>query len=155
MKRRSMCNGLALFFALLFLLQGCTQRKTYTVSEKGEKTARLTFPGCIEIGSFDGDNVGNLFSRIIYRGEKEVFFPAGTHTVEIRYNDMWNLDDDDHEKIVSEYINLRFDAKPGATYKIHIEAPRDRRSAWELATHFQAEIVDAGTKKKVSRPANE
>ncbi len=155
MKIRLLCKGFALFLGFLFLLNGCTQKKTYTLSGQGEKTARITFPGCIEIGDFDRDSVGNLFSGIIDRGEKEVIFPAGTHTVEIRYNDTWNIDDNDHEKIVSEYIALQFESTPGSTYKISVDVPKDRRSAWKLATHFKAEIIDARTGKSVSRLVNE
>ena len=155
MKIIKLCRGFALCFALLLLAQGCSQKKIYTTPEQGEKTARLIVPDCIEIGDFDGESVENFFLRIINRGEKEVIFPAGTHTVKLRYNEIWDIDDNDHEKIVSEYITLQFESSPDSTYKVRFDVPKDRRSAWKLSTRFQAEIIDAKTRKKVSRPVNE
>ena len=142
--------GFTIVFGFLLVLQGCTKEKIYTMSKKGAQTATLSFPNFIEIGSLDGENVENLFSRVIYEGERAVVFSAGTHTVELRYNDMWDIDDDDHEKIVSPYITLNFDAKSGNTYKVSADEPKDRESAWKSATHFSAAIVDARTGKTIS-----
>ncbi len=150
MKNRSLVMGFVVIFGCLLILQGCMKGKIYTTSKHGAQTANLIVPNFIEIGSLDGESVENLFSRIIYEGEREVVFPAGTHSVELRYNDMWDIDDNDHEKIISRYITLRFDAKPGDTYKIGIDAPKDRESAWRLASHFNAAIVNARTGKTVS-----
>ncbi len=161
MKRRILHihKGCALFFFCSILCgclwQGCTEKKIYNLSEQSESTARMTFPACIQIGRFDGGTVGNIFTRILYEGEKEVIFPAGSSAVKIRYNEDWDIDDYDHEKIVSEYITLQFEAEPGKAYRLRVDVPKNRQSAWELATHFRAEIIDVQTGKTVSRPAND
>jgi uncharacterized protein len=151
MKYRRMGIGFALFFSVLFTLSACTQKKTYTVGKPGDQTASLTFPNFIEIGRFDGDSVENIFTRILYEGKKELVFDAGTHIVELRYKDIWDIDDDDHENIASPHITLQFDARPGNAYEISVDRPKDRQSAHALASHFTAAIVDVRTKKAVSR----
>jgi len=47
-------------------------------------------------------------------------------------------------------MTLRFDAKPGDRYKINVVAPKDRKSAWKLANHFNGDIIDEATGKPVS-----
>ncbi len=91
-----------------------------------------------------------LLSHIVYEGKRELVFSAGSHTVVLRYYDMWDIDDDDHEKIYSNYITLRFDAKAGGYYKISVKAPKDRQSAWKLANHFNPDIIDVSTGKTFS-----
>jgi uncharacterized protein len=142
--------GLGVLFGLLFISYGCAKTKTYRMSEHGKETATLTYPGFIEIDSFDGEGVEGLLSHILYEGKRELVFSSGSHTVVLRYYDMWDIDDDDHEKIYSNYITLRFDAKTGNHYKIHVDAPKDRNSAWKLANHFNADIINTRTGKTVS-----
>ncbi|MFO7601316.1 MAG: DUF2057 family protein [Candidatus Desulfacyla sp.] len=151
MKSRCMGIGFALFFSVLFTLPACTQKKTYTVGKPGDQSASLSFPSFIQIGNFDGDSVENIFTRILYEGKKELAFAAGTHTVELRYKDIWDIDDDDHEDVVSPYITLQFDARPNSAYEISVDSPKDRQSAHELASHFKAAIIDLRTKMAVSR----
>lgn len=151
MKSRCMGIGFALFFSVLFTLPACTQKKTYTVGKPGDQKASLTFPSFIQIANFDGDSVENIFTQIFYEGKKELAFAAGAHTVELRYKDIWDIDDDDHEDVVSPYITLQFDARPGSAYEISVVRPKDRQSAHELASHFKAAIIDIRTKKAVSR----
>jgi uncharacterized protein YccT (UPF0319 family) len=150
MKNRPIIIGLTIFCAVLLLTAGCTKTKTYRMSEQGKDTASLTYPNFIEVDSFDGESVEGLLSGILYEGKKEVLFPAGAHTVVMRYYDMWDIDDNDHEKVYSNYITLRFDAKAGNRYKVSVDAPKDRRSAWKLASHFSADIIDVRTGKTVS-----
>ena len=150
MKNRPGIAGLCLFLGVLLLSHGCTKTRTYHVSEQGKETATLTYPNFIEVESFDGESVEGLLSGILYEGKREVVFPAGMHTVVLRYYDMWDIDDNDHEKVYSDFITLRFDAKAGNRYKVSVDTPKDRRSAWKLASHFSADIIDAGTGKTVS-----
>ena len=150
MKIRAMITGMMALLGILLISQGCSKTKTYKISEPGKETATLTYPAFIEIGSFDGQSVEGMLSHIIYEGKREVIFPAGQHSVDFRYYDMWDIDDNDHEKVYSDYITLRFDAKPGNRYAIKVAAPKSRKSAWKLANHFNAEIIDEGTGNPVS-----
>jgi len=143
--------GLLLWVSLIFFMQGCTRTKVYELAKPDQNTATLTFPDFIEINRFDNDSVEGLFAQIIYEGQKEIIFPAGTHTVELRYYAMWDIDDDDHENVVSRYVVLQFDSKPGVAYRVHVDAPKDRKAAHELATHFNPSIVETRTGKCVSR----
>lgn len=138
------------FLGILLIFQGCGKTKTYRISEHGKDTATLAYPNFVEIDSFDGESVEGFFSGIVYEGKKELVFSAGTHTLVLRYYDMWDIDEDDHEKVYSDYITLRFDAKPGNRYKIGVKAPKDRQSAWKLASHFDPSIIDAKTGSRVS-----
>ena len=150
MKKRSIVLGLGVLLGLLFMAYGCAKTKTFTMSEHGKDTATLTYPGFIEVDSFDGEGVGGLLSHVIYEGKRELVFSAGSHRVVLRYYDMWDIDDADHEKVYSDYITLRFDTTPGGHYKINVKAPKDRQSAWKLANHFNTEIIDVSTGKTVS-----
>jgi len=150
MKNRTIVMGLGVLLGLLFIAYGCGKTKTYRMSEHGKDNATLTYPGFIEVDSFDGEGVEGLLSHIIYEGKRELVFSAGSHTVVLRYYDMWDIDDADHEKVYSDYITLRFDTTPGGHYKIDVKAPKDRQSAWKLANHFNADIIDVSTGKSVS-----
>jgi hypothetical protein len=151
----SLWFGLLLWVSLIFFMQGCTQTKVYELAKPDQNTATLTFPEFIEINELDNESVQGLFSQIIYEGQKEIIFPAGTHTVELRYYGMWDIDDDDHENVISRYVVLQFDAKPGVAYKVQVDAPKDRKAAHELASHFNPSIVETRTGACVSRLVNE
>jgi hypothetical protein len=146
---------LLLWVSLIFIMQGCTQTKVYKLAKTDQKTATLTFPDFIEINELDNESVEGLFAQIIYEGQKEIIFPAGAHTVELRYYGMWDIDDDDHENVISRYVVLQFDAKPGVAYKVQVDAPKNRRAAHELAAHFNPSIVETRTGKCVSRLVDE
>ena len=151
MERRRIMLAVALFAGFLFVIHGCSEKKVYTLDEPGAKTASLSFPEFIQIRGIDGESVESLLSRMIYEGQNEVVFPAGPHEIELRYNDIWDIDDNDHEKITSRYVLLQFDAKAGGQYKFNIEPPDDRRSAQALAARFNPAIIDVQTGKAVSR----
>ncbi len=149
MKKTSLI--LAALSGLILMAAGCTETKTYKLSEPGKETAVLTYPPFIELTSFDGQSVEGMLSHVMYEGKREVVFPAGHHAVDLRYYDMWDIDDNDHEKIYSDYVTLRFDAGAGNRYKIQVDAPGDRESARKLAKHFNPVIIDERTGKTVSR----
>ena len=140
------------FLASFMVLYACAQKKVYTVGQPGAHSASLTFPDFIQIRSFDGDSVENMFTRIIYEGKKELVFAAGTHTVEMRYKDIWDIDDDDHEDVTSPYITLRFDAIAGHAYEIRVAAPQNRQGAHKLASRFAPHIIDVRSKERASLP---
>lgn len=145
---------LLLWVSLVFFMQGCTRTKVYELAKPDQNTATLTFPDFIEINRLDNDSVEGLFAQLIYEGQKEIIFPAGTHTVELRYYGMWDIDDDDHEKVISRYVVLQFDSKPGVAYKVQVDAPKDRQAAHELAAHFNPSIVETRTGTCVSTLAD-
>jgi hypothetical protein len=146
---------LLLWVSLVFFIQGCAQTKVYELAKPDQKTATLTFPDFIEINELDNESVEGLFAQIIYEGQKKIIFPAGAHTVELRYYGMWDIDDHDHENVISRYVVLQFDAKPGVAYKVQVDAPKDRKAAHELAAHFNPSIVETLTGKCVSRLVDE
>ncbi|MCF8082430.1 MAG: DUF2057 domain-containing protein [Deltaproteobacteria bacterium] len=151
MKTRHMMMIAVFLVGMLCWLQGCSEKKVYRLSEGEKNTAGLSFPNFIEIRGIDGEGVENFITRMIWEGQNEVRIPAGTHAVELRYNDIWDIDDDDHEKVTSRYILLEFNAQPHRTYKVAVDAPRDRESAHKLAAHFDPAIVDVRTGNTVSR----
>jgi uncharacterized protein YccT (UPF0319 family) len=151
MKIRWMVIGLLFFTCALFSTQGCSKKKVYTLDEPGAKTASLTFPEFIQIRGIDEESVESFFSRMLYEGRNEVVLPAGSHEVEFRYNDIWEIDENDHEKVTSYYILLQFEAQPGGKYKFKVDPPEDRQSAQSLAAHFNPPIIDVRTGKVVSR----
>jgi len=151
MRKRPLWVGFALLLSILFILQGCSGTKVYELAKPGEKTATLTFPDFIEIDSLDDESVEGLFAQVIYEGQKEIIFPPGTHRVEMRYYGIWDIDDDDHEKVISAYMTLEFNSKPGKAYKVRVNAPKNRAAAHELAAHFNPSIVESQTGTCVSR----
>ncbi len=151
MERRPMMLTVALFAGFLFVIHGCSEKKVYTLDEPGADTANLSFPEFIQIRGIDGESVESFFSRMIYEGQNEVVFPAGSHEIELRYNDIWDIDDNDHEKITSRYVLLQFEAGVGGQYKFNIKPPNDRQTAQKLADHFRPAIIDVRTGKVVSR----
>ncbi len=150
MKNRSLILVLMVFFGAFLMNQGCTKTQRYRMSEDGKESANLIYPSFIEVQSFDGKSVEGLLSGIIYEGKKEVVFSSGTHTVVLRYYDIWDIDDNDHEKVYSNLITLRFDAEAGNRYKIDVDVPKDRQSALKLASHFDPTIIDERTGNRVS-----
>jgi len=65
MKCRFLFIWVVLFCTSLFIVQGCAQKKTYTVGKPEGETARLIFPNYIEIGSFDGECGKPVYSNYL------------------------------------------------------------------------------------------
>lgn len=149
--RTILFGGLALLIMGL-VFQSCAETKTYNLAEKSDQTASLMYPDSIQIDRLDFESVEGLFSQILYGGNREIIFAPGSHTVTLRYNTDWDIDDDDHEKIVSSYITLQFNAVSGNRYRVAFQKPETRSAAWDLATHFKADIVNDKTGAIVSRP---
>jgi len=74
MKIRAMITGMTVLLGILLISQGSSETKTYKISEPGKTTATLTYPGFIEIGSFDGQSVEGMLSHVNYEGKTKWFF---------------------------------------------------------------------------------
>jgi len=134
---------------------GCPATRTVDLNDpkagKEGAGAVLRAPDFIEVRSVDGELTEKFYTRLIYSGELEIRISPGSHTIVMRYNDMWPINQNDHEKIRSDYVGLAFDAAAGGTYRIRIRELQDRLDAHRLAADFKPWIVDVGTGRTVSR----
>ncbi|MBW1788080.1 MAG: DUF2057 family protein [Deltaproteobacteria bacterium] len=156
MGRRSHFKIGLLLAGMLAALWGCpsTQVDYVDVDKSADPgtTAVLYVPDYIEVHSVDDQVIEKFYTKVLYSGARVIHIPPGPHTVVLRYNDIWDADEEahDHEKIRSEYIGLGFTAVSGGYYRIEINEPDDLAEAEELAADFKAWIVDKQTGRKVS-----
>jgi len=84
-------------------------------------------------------------------GKKELAFAAGIHIVELRYKDIWDIDDDDHEDVVSPISPFSLTPGPAAPTRSASIGPRTGKAPMNWPPNFKAAIIDVRTKKAVSR----
>jgi hypothetical protein len=142
--------------ALLLALWGCSSTQVDYVdvdkSTPAENMAVLFVPDYLEIYSLDNQVIEAYYAKVLFNGARIVHIAPGTHVVVLRYNDIWNTDEDDrdHERIRSRYIDLAFTAVSGGSYRIELDEPDNLDEARALAADFKAWIVDKRTGKTVS-----
>ena len=156
MERRSHFKIVTLMAGMLWALCGCptTQVEYVDVDKSAESGANavLSVPDYIEVRSVDNQVIEKFYTKVLFSGARVIHIPPGPHAVVLRYNDIWDADEDahDHEKIRSEFIGIGFTAVSGGSYRIEINEPEDLAEAEELVADFKSWIVDKQTGKKVS-----
>ena len=137
---------MAILFGALVLQWGCSPSKSYQLyggdERNAEEIARLSVPKFIEIWAVDGRRIESWFVSHFDRREQELELLPGRHTVALRYNDLWPLDQYEHERILSPVVELSFEVEAGKRYGIDTEEPMDLERAKAYAANFKAKVIE-------------
>ena len=84
-----------------------------------DEQATLIIPQALDIESINGDKYkGSLFSL----GPKELSLDVGRHHIVVKYNTIWELDADNHERVTSELLHFSVELLAGKRYLIKLPA---------------------------------
>jgi hypothetical protein len=155
MNRNAILLTLCALLGILLSGFGCGRSTDYRLYEGDRhpygRMAVLRVPGYIEVDSFDGGSVENALAAYVDSRDKRLHFPAGSHRIIVRYHDVWDIDENDHERIKSKKVLMDFRAQSGQVYRIVSREPEDLESAREYAANFKVWIEEVGSGKKVSK----
>lgn len=142
MRALSVCL-LALFFVL-----GCASQQVQKIYEgDSSRAAQVTSAPQVLVKYVDNDEVGSGFigQEVTYR------IQAGPRTLIVEYSDLFNIDVDNHEKVVSRPAKLTFNAEPGKVYAIQVKPPlpKDLKAARALAEKPDFQVLEQGSGRVV------
>lgn len=96
-----------------------------------EQEVRVLLPEHFDAIEFNGYPIPQ--SSLRFRtGKMPLTLPPGEHTLTLRYHDIWNIDDENHETLTSGHIIFKFTAAPGEVF--HLE--HSKISGYESAKQF-------------------
>lgn len=125
------------------LLTGCrsvTTLQLYNGPEvSADQLATLVVPWCISLRTIDGSPAPSTLAN-----EMRLVLGPGSHTMEARYVVIFPTSGNDSEKIVSDYVRLRFKAEPGKTYTICSKDPKTLEATRRYAAHVSLWIAETG-----------
>ncbi len=106
---------------ILSLLIGCSTQQNVRLYEGpslGENLeSKLVLPIEFNLLSLDGREVSS-FTQGFRNNDLNIQLPAGPHTLVIQYQDVWEVDDENHEKITSGKLIIEAEMKPREVYTL-------------------------------------
>jgi hypothetical protein len=113
----------------------------------------VSLPSYIELLYVDDESTGKYFRKVFISGAKKTLkLLPGPHSMTLVYIDLWPINDDqDHVKLRSRPLILKFYAEPGKSYQVKGNEPEDLEAAKEYAANFKAWIQESGSGKIVSQ----
>jgi|GEM_PF-753177 len=140
MKKKSFYICLVLLSGIFLLTAGCMGTKTYQIYEgeprPADQVAKLKVPVYIDVLSIDGEKVGPGIT-LLRGNELDLDLLPGPHTIRVRYDDVWEVTDEYHERLKSDPFTMAFEAVPGGVYRIGAEDPEDLGDARDYEKHFK------------------
>lgn len=122
----------AFFLLIIIFVQGCStaqQVRLYDGPAIGkDQEVQLILPLNFELLSLDEQKVA-LFSQTFRNHDLSIQLTPGTHTLVLRYSDIWQLDADNHETLNTGQLTFTGTFKSGEV--LRIQTP-------PLNTHAQA-----------------
>jgi len=138
--------------ATLLLMTGCrttTQLQLYTGPDvPADQLTTLVAPWCISLRTIDGAPAPSTLAD-----EMRLILGPGPHTVEARYVVIYPTRASESEKIVSDYVLLRFNGEAGKTYTICSKDPKTLEETRRYANHVALWIEESGKATAEKPPA--
>ena len=138
--------------ATLFLMTGChttTKLQLYTGPDvPADQLTTLVVPWCISLRTVDGAPAPSTMAD-----EMRLVLGPGPHTLEARYVVIYPTRDSESEKIVSDYVLLRFNGEAGKTYTICSKDPKTLEETRRYASHVTLWIEGSGKATVITPPA--
>lgn len=115
-------KNVVLLLLCSLVLAGCATGRHHTLYEGDPaQTAHIDSFDTVLIKYIDDEDMGLSFI-----GQKQVYdIKAGQHTLLVEYSDIFDVDSDNHEKVVSRPAKITFFAEAGKRYQIQ-HAPQIR-----------------------------
>jgi uncharacterized protein YccT (UPF0319 family) len=126
---------ITLFFSLLI---GCSTQQNVRLYEGpalGESLeAKLILPVEFNLLSLDGRPVSS-FTQGFRNQSLNIQLPAGPHTLVIQYEDIWEIDDENHEKITSGKLVIEANMEAQSTYTLSHPVLNSLEDAQAFSNH--------------------
>ncbi|MEW6741608.1 MAG: DUF2057 family protein [Planctomycetota bacterium] len=145
---RVMAVALWLVSGSVLLLAGCASDEPYRAYEGPprslDEVAVLLVPVSVQVDQVDGQPFAGG-GGLLGDPKSELHFLPGPHDLKVRYHVLWPIRYDEHEKVVSEVVTLRFEAAAGGRYAIAFEQPAELKDARRFAKSpvFRVEVSDS------------
>lgn len=134
-----------LAIALTLLLPACQGAKihqTYEGPAKPEnEVGTLSIPESFNILFINKKK----FGPTLYSGNSKIGFLPGSHHIIIYYKEFWEIPGDEHERIESKPISIKFDAEAGQHYQIKFVPPENVDEARIYVQNPSIEFVNKAT----------
>lgn len=129
-----------LLLAFPLLLSACASKQPISLLEPGAPVgtaAQVIVPAEIHI-----KRIGKKkFPSLLTSGDSKTYLlAAGTHTVELRYEQLWELDADNHDIVKSDSIEMSWNLKPGHSYTLEFIPAKNYEAALELSKSFSPRL---------------
>ena len=134
------------FIALIVsLLIGCSTQQNVRLYEGpslGENLeSRLILPIEFNLISLDGREVSS-FTQGFRNKDLNIQLPAGPHTLVIQYQDVWEIDDENHENITSGKLIIEAQMKPREVYTLSYPPLTTIEQALEFSKNPDVSLKD-------------
>ena len=133
---------LTLAVAAALLMSACATQSTQKLYEGSDQTAGvIQSASIVQILYIDDEEVkaGFIGQTPKYRVE------AGERVVMVEYADLFNIDNDEHEKVVSRPAKVTFTVEGGSLYEIQSLAPTELEAAKAFAEQPTVQVVNVKT----------
>lgn len=134
----------------ILLLTACKSTPIHQAYEGAPKSksevATFVVPANFNLLAIDGVK----YSQPVLRDGATVNVLPGSHQFIIEYQDFWNIDGDNHEKVTSNPLSVTFAAKAGDQYSINTTPLETVEQARAFAEKPGISVVDTASKQSVS-----
>lgn len=132
-------NKHAITFLLVFLLAGLS-------TQANAQHAKLVIPEALDVISINKvKHSSSLFSG----GDTKLELMPGQNKIVVEYDMIFDISNDDHERVQSEPFQFRFNVEAGKQYYVKIPSFNSVTSAMKYARKPHLEIVERSTNKTI------
>ncbi len=127
--------SLSLIFSLLMACSTQQAVRLYEGPALGENLeTTLVLPVEFNLLSLDGREVSS-FTQGFRNKNLNIQLPAGPHTLVIQYEDVWEVDDENHERITSGKLIIEANMEAKETYHLNSPSLRTLEEAQAFSTN--------------------
>ena len=132
-------NRIALLLLCLFVFTACASGRHHKLYEGDPAQAAHIYSfETVLIKYIDNEDMG-----VGFIGQKHVYdIPAGQHTLLVEYSDIFDVDADNHEKVVSRPVKITFMAEAGKRYQVQHEPQKRLNHAKSFAEKPDFRVVE-------------
>lgn len=128
------------------LISACANQKVHNLYDgKDAQAAIITSSPTVLVKYVDDDPVSAGFIGQVTRYR----VASGQHTVLVEYSDLFEITNDEHEKLVSRPAKVTFTAQAGNTYQVINEKQSTLEQARAFAEKPDFSVIDVKTKQPV------
>jgi uncharacterized protein YccT (UPF0319 family) len=151
-KLRFLYLSMLTVFSLLLLpvIVGCTNSSHYRLYSGSPRAAKdvavIEVPHYIQLREWDGITVKRTGAFLGGSSSAYTCLPD-RHDLSVRYHEIWPIEPDDHETVISGEVSLEINVEAGRVYRLDINRPDTVKSARQFAAdpEFHLSITDRST----------
>jgi uncharacterized protein YccT (UPF0319 family) len=133
-----------IFFFCILLLSACSSVQQIRLYQgpplHTQQEARIFLPESFNIVEFNGHAVQQ--SSLRFRvGETTLAIPPGQHILVFQYQDIWDVDDENHDTLSTGHIVFKFDAKAGEEFNIQFPHLKTYEQAMTFTQNPNVQLI--------------